>query len=627
MTLPEIGKLHYETHDVHPHSDNPDKIQYAVERGESGSQNLGPQNGLRQPLARTSVSNVPLSSANDEASNNEKLNGEYGPQGGLETVQEVVRQRHRDRERLRSSAREMDNNDITEGLNFDAGSEDHQKYGAHPTRKLSSSKLWELTSSPDFLPKRNSMSDPEESTLHASGPTATLQMNGESQGYASGNTGQEHLGDHDQYHAENPKISPIPSDDQALACGPPASKGHLNPSRHHMASRTFSTPPLRRRTSSKGLSSGKASTHRSTKNFRLSPKSLTAHAMGPGLQNDMMEASIPSPMPSTIPAPPSSLSTFLELELSSRPPPPFYIHQSKFNDYPYESSHVKLERLQNFLLLPPQLEQVLWFGALACLDVWLYTFTLLPLRFMKALSLLVQSWAINIASESKLVATFVYTGSGRFWRRRRKSSLPESDRTLTPSNDGVSQKLEKARMGPPFPSENGNITHEQRQPTQSHRNSNTHRHHRRTKSTPSALSENHKADILKGLLIVISCIILMHFDASRMYHGIRGQAAIKLYVIYNVLEVRHLMKVFPCALYIDLRLRCAIVSFLQSVKTCWSVFSQKKPSNASRTVAVKFSGHFGCSFWHSYTTLCIQLPCSIKSSPSTWLSTLTLMLF
>ena len=29
----------------------------------------------------------------------------------------------------------------------------------------------------------------------------------------------------------------------------------------------------------------------------------------------------------------------------------------------------------------------------------------------------------------------------------------------------------------------------------------------------------------------------MRFDPSRMYHGIRGQSAIKLYVIYNVLEV------------------------------------------------------------------------------------------
>lgn len=46
-----------------------------------------------------------------------------------------------------------------------------------------------------------------------------------------------------------------------------------------------------------------------------------------------------------------------------------------------------------------------------------------------------------------------------------------------------------------------------------------------------------KADILKGLLMITTCCVLMYFDASRMYHWIRGQAAIKLYVIYNVLEV------------------------------------------------------------------------------------------
>jgi hypothetical protein len=36
---------------------------------------------------------------------------------------------------------------------------------------------------------------------------------------------------------------------------------------------------------------------------------------------------------------------------------------------------------------------------------------------------------------------------------------------------------------------------------------------------------------------VTSCFILLRFDASKMYHNIRGQSAIKLYVIYNVLEV------------------------------------------------------------------------------------------
>ncbi|KAK3073780.1 hypothetical protein LTR53_004304 [Teratosphaeriaceae sp. CCFEE 6253] len=62
-------------------------------------------------------------------------------------------------------------------------------------------------------------------------------------------------------------------------------------------------------------------------------------------------------------------------------------------------------------------------------------------------------------------------------------------------------------------------------------------HHRSARSAPSALSPEHKADILQGLLIVATCYVLMWFDASRIYHSIRGQSAIKLYVIYNVLEV------------------------------------------------------------------------------------------
>ena len=63
------------------------------------------------------------------------------------------------------------------------------------------------------------------------------------------------------------------------------------------------------------------------------------------------------------------------------------------------------------------------------------------------------------------------------------------------------------------------------------------RTHRRTRSIPSTLTAYHKGDILQGLVIIFSCFFLMQLDASRMYHSIRGQAAMKLYVIYNVLEV------------------------------------------------------------------------------------------
>ncbi|KAJ3938261.1 uncharacterized protein N0V96_011506 [Colletotrichum fioriniae] len=44
-------------------------------------------------------------------------------------------------------------------------------------------------------------------------------------------------------------------------------------------------------------------------------------------------------------------------------------------------------------------------------------------------------------------------------------------------------------------------------------------------------------DLLQGAVILFSSLFLMKLDASRMYHFIRAQDGIKLYVIYNVLEV------------------------------------------------------------------------------------------
>lgn len=61
--------------------------------------------------------------------------------------------------------------------------------------------------------------------------------------------------------------------------------------------------------------------------------------------------------------------------------------------------------------------------------------------------------------------------------------------------------------------------------------------HRRTKSTPSNLTSFHKADLLQGMVIICSSVALMNLDASRMYHFIRAQSAVKLYVIYNLVEV------------------------------------------------------------------------------------------
>lgn len=54
----------------------------------------------------------------------------------------------------------------------------------------------------------------------------------------------------------------------------------------------------------------------------------------------------------------------------------------------------------------------------------------------------------------------------------------------------------------------------------------------------SHLPPSQKADILRTLLVAVSVTLLIPLaDASKIYHSIRGQDTIKLYVIFNSLEV------------------------------------------------------------------------------------------
>lgn len=186
----------------------------------------------------------------------------------------------------------------------------------------------------------------------------------------------------------------------------------------------------------------------------------------------------------------------------------------------------------NFLMLPPALEQVLWFGILACLDAWLHSFTILPLRFFKAIYILLESWAINLGVESRFISGFVFKGVGRVWRRRAMSAVDHAERGS--ESDGRSPIIPDSKKdASPVDREFGKKAEQRRR----HRSDTRRPIHRRQKSIPSMLMPDDKADILKGLLMITTCAVLMYFDASRMYHWIRGQAAIKLYVIYNVLEV------------------------------------------------------------------------------------------
>ena len=412
--------------------------------------------------------------------------------------------------------------------------------------KLSPSRIYALTSASSSLPLHTSLS-PAQSAIDppkASREGPLIPKSSENQ----------HMHESKETSPVSSRssttiVTPFPDGECSQATPVPWSARSLDhDSKPDLKSRTVSTPLLKgKHLSSKANGSRQAplvlSSAASSK-LSLSMPPLQIPEARSGVNNSTAEGLIPSPMPQSIPAPPLSLPTYLQLELSSSKPSPLYIHRSVTSDFPYESSRVKIERLQNFLLLPFQLEQVLWFGALACLDAWLFSFTILPLRFLKALSILIHSWGSNLSKEVRFLGGVIYSGTGRVWRRRR-----ERDRTRHPASY-ISTRTEPS----PIPSsshESSTTTPRLSYPTEKHNPSSSRSHpvsdrkhgsghakkHHRSKSTPSALLPDHKADILKGLLILMSCAILMYFDASRMYHGIRGQAAIKLYVIYNVLEV------------------------------------------------------------------------------------------
>jgi len=318
-----------------------------------------------------------------------------------------------------------------------------------------------------------------------------------------------------------------------------------------MNARSATGPPVMRRKQSsqknQGLGLGiDTDEHRSSKHspapLNLDQKSGREPREALKLPPQDRHRDLPSPTPAQMPLPPMSMPTFLSLELSAAQPSPLYIYRPATSDFPYESSKIKYDRLVNFLLLPPKLEGILGFGALACLDAWMHVLTILPLRFLIAVGILVRWWGSTLVKEARDVCKFVLSGLPRVWRRRRNTDAP-TPVLNTPAEEEPPFRPSVSSPNPAAATtarENGAVGTTFRFPdikdAPPKRARNRFRH-RRTMSTPSALLPSHKADLLKGLLVISSCAVLMRFDASKMYHGIRGQSAIKLYVIYNVLEV------------------------------------------------------------------------------------------
>lgn len=430
-------------------------------------------------------------------------------------------------------------------------------------RRLSASKIQELAASPESLPIATIPDQPlSAGIVDTHRPPMSAQLNASPQ----------EVFDKVENHRS-----------QAFGDAP-SSRTFLHSVRPGLSTRTVSTPPINR---TKSVSQPPAPPSASRRNsFQPSPRPMPlnldtgsnnfAHANGRNAypeahgrsdhrdHREHREPRPPSPIPPSIPLPPLSAPTLLQLELAAQRPSPLYIHQSYASDLPYESSAVKFERLKNFLFLPLFLEKTLMFGALACLDAWLWTFTILPMRFCIAFGVLFRWWAYIAVKEARWLIGFVWEGMGRLWERGRRGRglTRRSSFDGSRSTDGESRSRSRARDSLHEGSANStSIAHggaqgdlPQRGPSTRARkgtngtsrvptmrmHSRSHNgpfRHRRTKSTPSNLTTFHKADLLQGLVIICSSVALMNLDASRMYHFIRAQSAVKLYVIYNLVEV------------------------------------------------------------------------------------------
>lgn len=348
--------------------------------------------------------------------------------------------------------------------------------------KLSPKQISELTSSPGSIPMR--AATPIDDDI----PPLPNGLNSQTQ--SSMNTPQSN-GD-DQPELKTNGLGIIPPNDGQLGSTFGIRSIHATPGafvnpRPGKPSRSASSPVVSR----------KSSSSRGSKPAPLKIESTPREPSSSSMKPPTPDHSHPSPMPPIIPIPPLSLPTYLQLELSSDRPSPLYIHRPASNDFPYESSKVKFERLSNFLRLPPQLEQVLVFGALACLDSWLFTFTILPLRFLKAIGILLRWSAKNAAKEIRDLSAFVYDGIGRVWQRRRAASNADSRRPSGAEQPGSRRPSEGngALENPSKPIlklDTSSMT-----PKDLSRRRTGFRH-RRTRSTPSALMPNHKADLLQG---------------------------------------------------------------------------------------------------------------------------------
>jgi hypothetical protein len=132
--------------------------------------------------------------------------------------------------------------------------------------------------------------------------------------------------------------------------------------------------------------------------------------------------------------------------------------------------------VQNFFEVPWMLEKLIILGCFVCLDAFLYVVTYLPIRVLFSLWLLLnECWKYTFSN------SIIKTLKSFFFVKKFRFS----------------------------------------------------------KKSIFSFHRTHIYDLMRGAMILIGCSVLMQINMSVVYHYIRGQNMIKLYVLTSMMEVRH----------------------------------------------------------------------------------------
>ncbi|KAJ2554668.1 hypothetical protein EV175_002517 [Coemansia sp. RSA 1933] len=188
-----------------------------------------------------------------------------------------------------------------------------------------------------------------------------------------------------------------------------------------------------------------------------------------------------------------------------------YLAELQSSDFD-SNIRLKRKRVSQVLRIPWNVEKLLWFGVAICIDALLYVFSILPAKFACAAANL----CVSVAYDIPVLLESAFA-----------SSLVQTILRLMP----ISWSRRLTRLGLNAYNWLSRIS-----------GRNTGEHGDGSSTTASGhmgrwVSPMQLFDLYRGLLFIVTCVILCRIDAAQMYHGIRAQGSLKLYFIFSTLDI------------------------------------------------------------------------------------------